>query len=180
MSSPDPWAFIRAFRKAREVAVHHQRDLSYSGARVGGLACSFCAYPNPTFGVTNDGNLTSCYEVLHADDPLRGVFFYGSLECDGRLTVDWERVRKIRRTTLELRNNCLSCFCAFSCAGGCAAKMLDGRSYRPAETARCIISREMTSDLLMELLEQPIPAMAAQNGSCAEQPCRRHGLHGDC
>lgn len=152
--SPDPWTFIRAFRQARKVAASHKRVLSYSGARVGGLACSFCSYPNPTFGVTHDGNLTSCYEVLHAADPLRDSFFYGSLECDGRLTLDWERVRRIRRGALELRNNCLNCFCAFSCAGGCAVKMLDRRSSRKTVSARCIISRELTSDLLMELVEQ--------------------------
>ena len=180
LSSPDPWTFIRAFRRAREVAANHQRDLSYSGARVGDLSCSFCSYPNPTFGVTHDGNLTACYEVLHAADPLRDSFFYGSLECDGRLTVDWERVRRIRRTALELRNSCLNCYCAFSCAGGCAAKMLDGRSCSPADTARCIISRELTSDLLLELLEQPRSETAAQNGSCAGQPCRFHRPSGDC
>ena len=180
MLSPDPWAFIRAFRRASEVAASHQRTLSYSGARVGGLACSFCSYPNPTFGVTHDGNLTSCYEVLHAADPLRDSFFYGSLERDGRLTVDWERVRRIRRTALELRNGCLNCYCAFSCAGGCAAKMLEGRSGSPADPARCIISRELTSDLLIELLEQPGPERATQDSSCAGQPCRRHNSSGDC
>lgn len=178
--SPDPWNFIRGFRRAREVAASYQRTLSYSGSRIGGLACSFCSYPNPTFGVTHDGNLTSCYEVLHTDDPLRDSFFYGLLECDGRLTVDWERVRRIRHGALELRNNCLNCFCAFSCAGGCAVKMMDGPSCSPADPARCIISRELTSDLLMELLDPSKPETAAAEGSRASLLCRRHKPVGDC
>ncbi len=156
LEAPDPEVFVARFREARVVAQQHGRALAYSGARVGGAYPSFCTFTAPTFGVTPDGNLTSCYEVLHPDDPLRETFFYGHITPDGAaMVVDQARIDAIRATASRQREGCGDCFCAFSCAGDCAAKALDRAPGHAPAPARCRITRTLTHDLLQDVLSAP-------------------------
>ncbi len=153
LQAPEPEAFVPAFREARAVAAAHGRRLTYSGARLSGGSTAFCSYPSPTFGVTPDGDLTCCYEILHPEDPLAGAFFYGRIASDGAIEVDTERVSAIRAGARERRLGCAHCFCVFACAGDCAAKAID--SGRPAggATTRCEITRALVYDMLLAALE---------------------------
>ncbi len=149
---PEPDEFVAAFREASAVARGFGRRLTYSGARIEAGAAAFCSYPRPTFGVTPDGDLTCCYEVLHPDDPLREEFFYGHIEPDGSaIMVDTARVDAIRAGAVRRRTGCAGCFCVYSCAGDCAAKT-DGAGDRGPTRARCAITRTLVADLLRSAL----------------------------
>jgi uncharacterized protein len=165
LHSPDPAAFVDAFRKALKVAQSHGRDLSYSGARVTGVQCAFCAYPEPTFGVTPEGNLTCCYEILHPEDPLRDPFFYGRIPEDGSaIQVDEERVATIRSWARTHRAACAGCFCVNTCAGDCAAKAMDGHRAGPESPARCEISRALVYDMILAVLSGGKPTPDIRSG----------------
>ncbi len=165
LETPDPGAFVAAFREARRVAQDHRRILSYSGARLSGVYSSFCSYPAPTFGVTPEGHLTCCYEVLHPGDPLRNPFFYGHIPLDGsRVVVDAERVAAIRAWAKQRREACAHCFCVFACAGDCAAKVMDGASPAGEVPKRCHITRALVSDMLNAVLSGKNPLQQAPPG----------------
>lgn len=177
---PEPEAFVAAFRAAHDVARRHGRLLAYSGARLTGVFGSFCSYPSPTFGVTPEGNLTCCYEVLHPGDPLRDPFFYGRIPPDGsRIDVDPQRVAAIRAWARQRRDACADCFCVPACAGDCAAKVMDG-ALPPDETPRrCRITRALVLDLIRAALageKLPVAAGSGRNeghgaGLCACVDC---------
>lgn len=150
---PDAGDFVERFRAAGEVAANMGRSLTYSGARFSGVFGSFCSYPSPTFGVTPEGNLTCCYEVLHPDDPLHEHFFYGHIPADGSsVIVDEERVAAIRARAAERQEACAHCFCVFACAGDCAAKVADASFPDAGLSSRCRITRALMCDMLVSAL----------------------------
>jgi len=165
---PDVDDFVEGFRAASVVAGSMGRALTYSGVRFSGVFGSFCSYPSPTFGVTPEGNLTSCYEVLHPDDPLCEHFFYGHIPADGSdVIVDDERVAAIRARAEERRESCAHCFCVFACAGDCAAKVADAPLSEAGSSSRCRITRALTCDMLLSALAgervlQPAPVPDAR------------------
>ncbi|MBN2821632.1 MAG: radical SAM protein [Coriobacteriia bacterium] len=149
LETPEPHAFVEAFREAGIVAQTRGRLLTYSGARPGGVVPAFCTYPSPTFGVTPDGDLSCCYEVLRPDDPLSGEFFYGHVEADGSaICVDRSRIAAIRNVAAQRRSACAECFCVFSCAGDCAAKAFDSGRLAGEMSSRCEITRALVLDML--------------------------------
>lgn len=156
---PDPAEFLAAYRAASEIARRFGRRLTYSGARIQAGSAAFCSYPRPTFGVTPDGDLTCCYEVLHPEDPLRELFFYGHVEPDGSaIVVDDGRVAAIRAISARRRAECAGCFCVHACAGDCAAKTAGECADAGAGAglahprARCEITRALVLDLLRDAL----------------------------
>lgn len=178
MEVPDPGLFVEGFRQAAAVAKKHGRMLTYSGARITGIFSSFCAYPAPTFGVTPEGNLTCCYEVLHPDDPLREPFFYGHIPADGSgIFVDETRVAAIRTGAKQRRETCAHCFCVFACAGDCAAKTMEGPRSEGEMPGRCRITRALVHDMLRAALAgdnplQPSPAAPANRRPDSHSPCK--------
>jgi len=164
---PDPAEFVAAYRAASSVARRYGRRLTYSGARIEAGSSAFCSYPRPTFGVTPDGDLTCCYEVLHPEDPLRELFFYGHVERDGSgIEVDAGRVAAIRAMSVSRRAECATCFCVYACAGDCAAKTAGERVEEAARPrARCEITRSLVLDLLRD-------ALAGGSGTADTAPSR--------
>jgi uncharacterized protein len=171
LEPPDAAAFVDAFRAASVVAREHGRQLTYSGARFTGFFGSFCSYPTPTFGVTPEGNLTCCYEVLHPDDPLREMFFYGNIPPDGStVTVDAQRVSTIRTWAKRRREACAECFCVFSCAGDCAAKVMDAAQSDSEPSTRCRITRSLVYDMLQAALAGEAPMQMVRAGGSVAEP----------
>jgi len=152
LSAPDAAVFVKRFREAKKIAKKYGRELTYSGARIGGVYGTFCSYPNPTFGVTPEGGLTCCYEVLHPQDSLGEVFYYGSISENGVLNINQERINAIRNMAVQRREKCGDCFCLFQCAGDCIAKVNDAGGLNTHVAERCFITRELTKDMLKEVL----------------------------
>jgi uncharacterized protein len=160
---PDPRRFVTAYREAETVARRHGRRLSYSAARTGLVTGCFCSYSTPTFGVTPQGDLTCCYEVLTPDDPLSKQLFFGRLDPDTLdLLLDDTRIADIRREARRRREACVRCFCVAHCAGDCVAKAVEqplpGDDRLPV---RCAITRELTRDQLRRLMLPEAHARAA-------------------
>ncbi|MDO8881197.1 MAG: radical SAM protein [Coriobacteriia bacterium] len=164
LQAPDPEAFVAAYRQARTVAERYGRQLTYSGARISGPAPAFCSFARPTFGVTPDGDLTCCYEILHPDDPLATEFFYGHIEPDGSaIVVDEEQVAAIRAGAKARRQGCAHCFCVYACAGDCAAKTIDSGRGDGESTGRCEITRALVYDMLGRALAGEDPTRPSRD-----------------
>lgn len=177
LKPPDSERFVEAFLAAQKVARKYGRELMYSGAHLDGINCSFCSFPAPTFGVTPEGNLTCCYEVLHPDDPLRHRFFYGYIPPDGsEVVVDAARVTAIRAWARDRREACTDCFSVFSCAGDCAAKVMDDGQVEGETPARCHITRSLIYHMLREVLSGD-RMLRSSPCACAIKPERRPPKH---
>jgi uncharacterized protein len=167
------------FREARAVAKEHGRLLEYSGARLSGVFGSFCSYPSPTFGVTPEGNLTCCYEILHPEDPLSPLFFYGRMPADGSsITVDQARVGAIRALARLRRVDCARCFCVLACAGDCAAKVTDTALSTDEAPGRCRITRALVHDMLLAILAGGDPLQASAGWAKGNAPSTAGGCLG--
>jgi uncharacterized protein len=164
LMSPDPHEFVRQFRAARAIARGYGREIKYSGARFGTVTNKFCQVSDDLLAVTPEGFLSSCYEVGQADDPRADTFLYGRLNAQTReLDVDQKKVIRLRTLSVEHKSGCDECFCRWSCAGECSAKMAQGGdAWDTRHNPRCIINRELTLDQMKEYLEGGGPWPGAQ------------------
>jgi uncharacterized protein len=154
LGPPSAQEFVDNFRKARSVASAAGRTLSYSGARFDVLTNIFCKACGDSAVVTPDGDITSCYEVADANDPLAQVFFFGRYDSQTRsFAVDEERRTRLFGLSVLDRPRCQDCFCKWHCAGDCPAKVLHAESAGPQDLPdRCFINRELTKDQLVATL----------------------------
>jgi uncharacterized protein len=154
LRTPDSSEFVDNFRKAREVALAYDRRLSYSGARLEVLTNAFCRACGDSCVVTPAGDITSCYEVADAKDPLADVFFFGRYDPRTRtLTVNEERRRRLNDLSVLDKEKCRNCFCKWHCAGDCPAKTLRAETTGNNNLSdRCFINRELTKDQLASAL----------------------------
>ncbi|MBU1170467.1 MAG: radical SAM protein [Proteobacteria bacterium] len=151
---PEPHRFVEFFIKAQGLAHKKNVELSYSGARSGIVTKTFCSACQPIFGVTPEGYLTACYEVLDHHDPLSDYFIYGQYDPakDG-LTVQRDVVTKLRKATSDRLESCGDCFCKWSCGGDCPAKfLLTQTSDSDSIPDRCIITRALTKHQVLSSL----------------------------
>lgn len=153
---PDATTFVQQFRKARSAASTAGRELVYSGARLEVLTNVFCQAAADSCAVTPDGWVTSCYEVLSADDPYADMFFYGRYNLElQKFEIDETRRQQLYDMSVLNKPSCDHCFCKWHCAGDCPVKSL--HSERMASDLlpdRCYISRELTKDQLIEAVER--------------------------
>lgn len=149
--------FIRHFRRANKVARKWGRELIYSGARLDAVSCVFCQASGDTCAVTPEGWVTSCYEVLSADDPMAKTFFYGRFDMEKkRFVIDEGRRKALYGLNLLNKPQCRGCFCKWNCAGDCPVKSIHAASQSSdIEPDRCRINRELTRDQIIEALRAP-------------------------
>jgi uncharacterized protein len=154
--TPDAQDFVDNFRKARKVAAAFGRTLSYSGARLDVLTNIFCKACGDSAVVTPSGDITSCYEIADANDPLSKVFFFGRYDSQTRsFVVDEDRRARLFRLSVLDKPRCQDCFCKWHCAGDCPAKVLHAETAGKQDLPdRCFINRELTKDQLLATLTE--------------------------
>jgi len=145
--------FVKNYIRAQKIANAHKRKLSYSGARFDHITNKFCKAPNPSFGITPDGDITSCYEVLDASNPVSDIFFYGKI-ADGKVRIFPDKLKKLTALTLKNSIKCQKCFAKFHCAGDCLVKSILSEQIDELQDLRCTINRELTKYQLKEVLTQ--------------------------
>ena len=155
LGTPPAREFVDNFRKARRVASAFGRRLCYSGARLDILTNIFCKACGDSCVVTPSGDITSCYEVADAADPLAPVFFLGRYEPQTRaFAVHEDRRKRLFGLSVLDQPLCKDCFCKWHCAGDCPAKVLAAHGIdAEALPDRCFINRELTKDQLVAALE---------------------------
>ena len=145
-------AFAGAFLQAFLVARAADRQLAYSGARVGSVATTFCTAPYGALIVSAQGHLVTCYEVTGATHPLTPISTIGHI-ADGTVTVDAARRGRLHSMLADRRSQCTDCWCYRTCAGDCYARAFSaGDKGHLAYGPRCEMNRDITRSLLLALI----------------------------
>jgi len=117
LKPPEPLQFARAFVDA------------WLQARAAGIQCvyaplfdqprlTFCPVGEDTFIVAPDRSVRSCY-LRKRDWESKGLdLAIGHVQPDEQLCIDPSAVQRLRGLVAE-KARCRSCFCRWSCAGGC-------------------------------------------------------------
>lgn len=144
---------MREYRAAQARARRWEKEIVFSGARVGILTNHFCGVSQDTFALSPDGNASACYEAFSEDSPLAGTFFYGTPTVDG-YRFDRTVLDHLRQQAVQHRSYCDGCFAKWTCAGDCYHKAVAGTGSTDfAGTERCHIIRELTKDQLLARIE---------------------------
>lgn len=143
--------FIRAYRKAQELAKEYGFEIFYSAARLGLLTNHFCGITQDTFALSPDGNVSACYEVFSEDLRFSDVFFYGKPDPNGGYTFNLDALNHLRKQAVQHRDFCQGCFAKWHCAGDCYHKSLTVNGTKEfTGSDRCHITRELTKDQLLD------------------------------
>ncbi len=147
--------FIEQFQRGFKIAEEHNIILYYSGARLEALTNRFCLAACRSLVVTQDGDVTTCFEVFGKDHPLSKRFFVGAYVENEKFIFNEKKRDERFGHTLEQIPYCESCFCKWHCAGDCAIKTCPvgaGDAFQP--TDRCYVNQELTKFLILERIKE--------------------------
>ncbi|HUJ10662.1 MAG TPA: radical SAM protein [Verrucomicrobiae bacterium] len=151
---PLPKLFADNFVAALDRAVARGARVRFSAARVMGAFASFCGCSQDPFNVTHEGDVTACFEVCHAADPLAKTYHFGRFDCEtGHFAFDQERLAHLRSLTVHNKPLCARCFAKWNCAGDCPVKGLQPYAAVDGESPRCRMIQSITRAMLERALE---------------------------
>ena len=144
---PDPYRFaihcVGAYREADRLGVR----AVYSAAETERARLSFCPVSTDAVIVSPDGRASACY-LLPEDWQERGLDMdVGEVHADGRVVMDMDAITRARQLPMH-KPRCESCFCQWTCAGGCHVNQTYPAAAREY-TDFCIQTRLVTACLLL-------------------------------
>lgn len=145
---PDPYRFaihcVGAYRVAQRMGIR----AVYSAAEIERARLSFCPVGTDAVIVSPDGRASACY-LLPEDWQARGLDMdVGQVHDDGHVSIDQAGLSRARNLPLQ-KPRCESCFCQWTCAGGCHVN----QTYPGCTdqyTDFCIQTRLITACLLLQ------------------------------
>jgi radical SAM protein with 4Fe4S-binding SPASM domain len=161
--SPEPEKFLRNLILAREAGKKLGIEIVFSSGNLKELRNKYCGAAGNNFCITQDGFVTSCYEVMRQSDPRSIHFFYGKFNEDKKQFEFDEKKRKVLASR-EVRNlpYCRDCFAKFNCGGECLAKVASSKDlFSPCNyDSKCTINR----GILLSQLEGVLTEQGEKNG----------------
>ena len=153
LSLADMPAFAHGVMAAGAVLRRHGVRTKLSMACPERVGPTNCGVAGDNCIVTPDGLVVACYAANHRHAPHAQTFAIGQVDLEARtLRIDANRVRKMRKFEAGHIPACQTCFCKWSCAGGCRLH------HRPGETAEaeavCEATRTLTLWRVLEDLGQ--------------------------
>ncbi|MDM8551213.1 radical SAM protein [Desulfobacterales bacterium HSG2] len=144
--TPDDNDFVSNYLRAAEMGQRKGVKVFYSGARIDVITSKFCAAPGDGFSVLPEGIATSCYEITETDDPRAELFHYGRYDPNEKSFIfDHQRLRLLRKLSVENISYCSDCFCKWHCAGDCLAKVFEKKGeFIHSGSSRCELNRALT------------------------------------
>jgi uncharacterized protein len=148
---PDPFEFaIRCVKACRSIEALGIEAI-YAAADIASLKQTFCPVGNDAAILSPDGRISSCY-LLEAQWQERGLDMNIGRQTSGQgITIDPEAVNRLRNLVTH-KPRCRSCFCRWTCAGGCHVS----ETYpdcRERRTDFCVQTRIVTACFLLQRLE---------------------------
>lgn len=145
---PDPYRFARHCVGAYRVAERLGVRAVYSAGEVERARLSFCPVSTDAVIVSPDGRASACY-LLPQDWEARGLDMdVGEFHEDGRVAIDQAAIDRARSLPFH-KPRCESCFCQWTCAGGCHVNQTFPDATRDY-TDFCIQTRLVSACLLLE------------------------------
>ncbi|HEY6873774.1 MAG TPA: radical SAM protein [Geobacteraceae bacterium] len=157
VSRPDPDQFVEKFLECFLLGLELDIDVKYSG-----MHCfkdchqRFCSACGRNFCVTTEGNITTCYEVLDANDPAADIFFVGKIE-PLQASVEWDlaRIKELEQRIADNMEACEDCLLRYQCAGDCPIKSFrhSNRDLYSPDPFRCHIAKQINMSLIALLAD---------------------------
>lgn len=142
--------FIDAYLEAFDIAHQAGRLLHYSGARIGTVTTQFCTAPFNALIINGSGDLVTCYEVASSAHSLSRISTIGKID-NHQIVLDKPARDHLMNLMAERRDACRDCFCYWSCAGDCYARVFrDEPGGHQIRGTRCHINRRLTERLLLK------------------------------
>lgn len=148
---PHPYAFATGFIRARRILQAAGIQCVYAAApekprRV------FCPVGQDAFIVSPAGSVRSCY-LRQSQWKARGLDLEIGQITSGDMFIDLHAVERLRSLAAD-RLRCTTCFCRWTCAGGCLVREADAeRAGR--RTNFCRLTRLVQACVLLEDMGQP-------------------------
>jgi radical SAM protein with 4Fe4S-binding SPASM domain len=156
---PEVDDFVHYAKEAQRIARMHNREVIVSLAQntFPQIRLAFCGLTDPNFAVTVEGNVTSCYEVLYADDPRARSFHFGYYESEtDSFVFDNTKIQAMRQRLLPTLTRCTNCFAKWQCGGDCHMRLFDeqtGEEMGLTKDFRCMVNRALVREELIKALE---------------------------
>jgi uncharacterized protein len=151
-----PALFAREFVRALQRAHERHAKLFFSAARLNGPLLAFCGCAQDPFSVTPAGDVTACFEVCDAHNPLSHTYFFGHFNGETRgFDVDFARLSMLRSMTVTNKPVCARCFAKWTCCGDCPVKTQHPFAAE-AESPRCAMIQTITRAMLELCLERSL------------------------
>lgn len=147
LEPPDPYDFAVHYVKARRIVERFGIQAVYASAATQTLRHSFCPLGKDALIVPPDGRVSGCY-LPQQEWQKRGLDLdVGWLSANESMQLDFDAITRLRQMIIE-KPRCESCFCRWTCAGGCHVK----HSYpgcAPEYDDFCIQTRIITACALL-------------------------------
>jgi len=157
ITRPDAEQFAEKFLNCFLLGLKLDIDVRYSGMRCFEPCHQrFCSACGQNFCVTPDGNITTCYEVLHSKDPAANEFFVGKVDpIQGRVVLNQARIEQLKQRVTENMDACKGCFLRYHCAGDCPARSFrySNRDLYSPDPYRCQIAGLVNKQLIVWLAD---------------------------
>lgn len=143
--APTSEEFTRYFSQASELGKTLGMKIVMSSGNIDGLKEKFCGAAGDNFCVTQDGFVTSCYEVMRESDQRSKIFFYGKFdETKKSFEIDQKKRDLLASRTIDNIPYCKDCFVKYHCGGECLAKAaISSDVFDPSgHQSKCDINRE--------------------------------------
>ncbi|GAK58915.1 putative radical SAM domain protein [Candidatus Vecturithrix granuli] len=147
LKPPNPYDFAVQYVSAHRLAERCGIQTIYASAATDMLRRSFCPLGKDALIVSPDGRVSGCY-LPQQEWQKRGLDLdLGWLSANGTMQLDFDAITRLRQMIME-KPRCESCFCRWTCAGGCHVK----HSYpgcAPEYDDFCIQTRIITACALL-------------------------------
>jgi uncharacterized protein len=150
----DPNIFLENFIDALNFSKSKFIDVTYSGSKLEKISRIFCGAAGRNFFVTQDGQVTSCLEVMRASDDRSSKFFYGSYNTNtNKFNIDLGKLNYLFSRTVENIPYCSDCYAKYNCGGDCLAKIdTQGDMFDTSQNVRCEINRKLLKYQILDKL----------------------------
>jgi uncharacterized protein len=117
----EPILFADHLYRALRIGIDRGATVFYSGVAGHSQRQEFCAASAPSFCVSPDGSVTSCFSYSRRDN-IKDLFIYGSYNAPtNRFEFNEAAIERLRSLSMEHDAYCDGCFCRSHCIGDCPA-----------------------------------------------------------
>lgn len=118
-------------------------------------AARFC---EAEFSVAPDGGVSACHRYSRPETAGYALFHYGQLDADGTLTVDAQKLNRVRQISANTFEDCRRCPARWNCASGClSARVKFGEVQQHGPL--CTLTRQLLHRSLVEAVDGNISSL---------------------
>jgi len=129
--------FYKGYINLRELAQKNKVRLDSTYYSRFEPKCYYCSGDGEMCCVLPDGKISSCSRVTREEDELADMFLIGKVKESG-ITIDVEKVSRLRSLNVMCYPQCQNCFAKWYCAGGCHNTRMLNSGEMPDEHCRLV------------------------------------------